>query len=66
VNHKTKEQNDFYEVQGNLVGDCEDYHFLRFHCMWSGRSALLKELLPSSSGQERILPKSDKVVQSSE
>ena len=30
VHHKTQKQNDFYEVQSNLVGDCEDYCFLGF------------------------------------
>ena len=33
--------------------------------MWTG-GALLKELLPPSSGQEMIFPKQDKVVKSSE
>jgi hypothetical protein len=34
--------------------------------MWSGKSALLKDLLPPSSGQEMIFPKPVKVVESSE
>jgi hypothetical protein len=64
VNHKNEKQNDFFKVPGNL-GDYEDYHFLGFHATWSGRSvtALLKDLLPLSSGQE-IFSKPDKVVQS--
>jgi len=65
VNHKTQKQNDFYEVRGNLFGDCEDYHFPGFHAMWPVRSALLKDWLPRLSGQEIIFPTPDKVVQSS-
>jgi len=65
VNHKTQKQNEFYKVQGIHFGDSEDYHFLGFHVVWSGRSALLKDMLPPSSGQEMIFPKPHKVVQSS-
>ena len=63
VIHNTQKQNDFYEVWCNHIGSCGDYCFLGFHAMWSGRSAILKDLLPPSSGQERIPPKPDKVVQ---
>ena len=65
MNHKTQKQNGFCEVQGNNFGDREDYRFLEFYAMWTG-SALLKDLLPPSSGQEMIFPKQDKVVKSSE
>jgi hypothetical protein len=41
----------------------EDYSFLGFHAMWSGRTAILKDLLPPTSGQEMIFPKPDKAVQ---
>jgi len=37
VHHKTQKQNDFYEVLGNLFGDCEDYRFLGFQAVWSGK-----------------------------
>jgi hypothetical protein len=57
VNHKTYEQCYFYEVQGKHVVECEDYIYLAFHAMWSRRSALLKNLLPPSSGQEMEFPK---------
>jgi len=36
-----------------------------FYAMWSRRSALLKDLLPPSSGKEMIFPEPHKVVQSS-
>jgi hypothetical protein len=65
MNHKTQKQNLFYKVQGILFGDSEDYHFLGFHVVCSGRSALLKDVLPPSSGQEMIFPKPQKVVKSS-
>jgi hypothetical protein len=65
VNHKTQEQNDFYEILDNLFGDYEDYHFLGFHVMWSERGTLLKGLLPPSSRQEMVFPKPHKVMQSS-
>jgi len=55
----------FYEVESNHVVECEDYRYLGFHAMWSRRSGLLKELLHPSSGQDMILHKPHKVVQSS-
>ena len=64
MNHKTQEQSYFYEVQGNHVVECEDYSYLGFHAMLSRRSALLKDLLSPSSGQE-IPRKPHKLARSS-
>jgi hypothetical protein len=56
VHHKTQKKNDFYDAQGNLFGYCEDYRFLGFQAVRSGKVHFSRACCLNNQGRKLYFP----------